>query len=194
MCPIKPNSEKCRKTLRISFGQRPRRDSGLSARRPCWHSRTCKIQVRRAWPLYPCSTTIKGITSEGGITRRSRPLARHPLWDSRSRKSGQSKHHVRKTEFSCQRRRCLPPSSSCLLKGPKRLPGLLFLRKNGPGQSPSNADNSLCAYEVPRGDHSRRRGVTVPRALRCTRRGAPGRLSSAAPSCRGSPAPRGACC
>jgi len=55
------------------------------------------------------------------------------------------------------------------------------------------------ACQVPRGDHYRRGGVTVPRATRCTRRVAPGRPSPAAPSRarqrplgRANPAPRGA--
>jgi len=37
----------------------------------------------------------------------------------------------------------------------------------------------------PESDHYRRGGVTVPRATRCNRRVAPGRLSPAAPSGRG---------
>jgi len=90
-----------------------------------------------------------------------------------------------KTRFTCRRRRCLPPSSPFVQKGRKPSPGPNSPIGTWPGPSPTNADNSLHAYKVPRSDHYRRGGVTVPRATRCNRRVAPGRLSPAAPSGRG---------
>ena len=65
------------------------------------------------------STTIRSVTSEGGKYRPSGPLARHPLWDSRSGKSGRPKRQDMKTRFTCRRRRCLPPSSLFVLNGRK---------------------------------------------------------------------------
>ena len=90
-----------------------------------------------------------------------------------------------KTRFTCRRRRCLPPSSPFVQKGRKPSPGPNSPIGTWPGPSPTNADNSLHAYKVPRSDHYRRGGVTVPRATRCNRRVAPGWLSPAAPSGRG---------
>jgi len=72
------------------------------------------------------STTIKGVTSRGGKYRPSQPLARHPLWDSRSGKSGRSKRQDIETRFTCRRRRCLPPSTPFVLKGRKPSPGPNF--------------------------------------------------------------------
>jgi len=37
-----------------------------------------------------CITTIRGVISEAWKSRPSQPLARHPRWDPRSRKSGRS--------------------------------------------------------------------------------------------------------
>jgi len=54
----------------------------------------------------------------------SRPLARHSPWDSRSRKSGRSKRQDMKTRFTFRRRRCLPSSSTFVLKGRKPFAGL----------------------------------------------------------------------
>jgi len=87
-----------------------------------------------------------------------------------------------KTRFTCRRRRCLPPSSPFVVKGRKPSPGPNSPIETWPGPSPTNADNSLHEYKVPRSDHYRRGGVTVPRATRCNRRVAPGRLSPAAAS------------
>jgi len=77
-------------------------------------------------PDLRCSTTITGVNSVGRKYRPSGPLARHPLRDSRSRKSGRSKRQDMKTRFTCRRRRCLPPSSPFVLKGRKPPPGPNF--------------------------------------------------------------------
>jgi len=94
-----------------------------------------------------------------------------------------------KTPFTCRRRQCLPPSPPFVPKGRKPLSGLNSPIGNCPGQSPTNAGNSLHAHQVPRSDHCRLGGLTVPRARRCNRRVAPGRLSPAAPCGCGNPAP-----
>jgi len=51
-----------------------------------------------------CSNTIRGCTSEGRITRPSRPLARRPFWESSSGQSGRSKRLDMKTQFTCRGR------------------------------------------------------------------------------------------
>jgi len=76
-----------------------------------------------------CSTTIEGVTSRGGKYRPSQALARHPLWDLRSGKSGRLKRQDIETRFTCRRRRCLPPSSPFVLKGRKPSPGSNFPKR-----------------------------------------------------------------
>jgi len=131
----------------------------------------------------------QGVISGGGKLRPSGPLARHPLWDSMSRKSGRSKRQDMKTRFTCRRRRCLPPSSPFVLKGQKPSPRPNFSMGNDPGRHqlmqilPSMHVKSLKAII------KRRAGVTVPRATRCTGRVAPGQPSPAAPSRARQPGP-----
>jgi len=111
---------------------------------------------------------------------------RHPLWDSRSRKSGRPKRQDKQARFTCLRRRYLPPSSPATLKGGNRCAGTGATSWPGPAliytyeaenslqcmTHPITIDSPRCQYPTTpgvrpsaraSGAHNHRQSATKPR-------------------------------